>query len=101
MKITLPPHPLNRLGFAAALLICGQAFAQDATRGRELYDTYCGACHYVRVHERDRSRSLVHTIAELREQVTRYAAQTGHRFTREDIEDLVAYLNESHYRLEK
>ena len=87
------------LGFAR--LLASQAFAQDTTRGRELYDTYCGGCHYVRVHDRDRSRSLVHSIGELREVVTRYAAQTGHRFTREDIEDLVAYLNDSHYRLAK
>jgi mono/diheme cytochrome c family protein len=84
-----------------ALLVVGQSHAQDAARGRELYDTHCGDCHYVRVHDRDRSRSLVHTIAELREQVARYAAQTKHPFTREDIEDLVAYLNDSHYRLEK
>jgi mono/diheme cytochrome c family protein len=87
------------LGFA--MLLASQSFAQDPERGRQLYDTHCGDCHYVRVHERERSRSLVHTIAELREQVARYAAQTRHRFTREDIEDLVAYLNDSHYRLEK
>jgi len=84
-----------------AALLAGQSYAQDPGRGRELYDTQCGGCHYERVHDRDRSRSLVHTIAELREQVTRYAAQTGHRFTREDIEDLVVYLNDSHYHLEK
>lgn len=84
-----------------ALLLASPAFAQDPERGRELYDTHCGDCHYIRVHERDRSRSLVHSIAELREQVTRYAAQTKHPFTSEDIEDLVAYLNQSYYRLEK
>ncbi len=84
-----------------ASLLAVACYAQDPQRGRELYDTQCGGCHYERVHERDRSRSLVHTIPELREQVTRYAALTGHRFTREDIEDLVAYLNSSHYRIEK
>ncbi len=89
------------VSLVVASLLAGQTYAQDAGRGRELYDTFCGGCHYVRVHDRDRAHSLVHTTAELREQVTRYAAQTGHRFTREDIEDLVAYLDTSHYHLEK
>ena len=34
------------------LLLPAAASAQDAERGRVLYQTYCGGCHYERVHDR-------------------------------------------------
>jgi len=36
----------------------------------------------------------------LRAEVTRWAGQTRQRFTREDMQDIVAYLNRSPYRLD-
>jgi mono/diheme cytochrome c family protein len=77
------------------------AWAQDAQRGKELYDTHCLACHYERIHKRDPSRSLVASLAQLRLQVAQRAATIGHRFTIEDLDDLTEYLNRSHYRLTK
>jgi mono/diheme cytochrome c family protein len=75
------------------------AFAQDPERGKLLYETHCGGCHYERVHERDRGRSSVATLADLRDEVVRRAAQTGRPFTLDDLEDVAEYLNRSHYRL--
>lgn len=75
--------------------------AQDAQRGKELYDTHCLACHYERIHKRDPSRSLVKSLAQLRLEVAQRAAVTGQRFTLEDLEDIAEYLNRSHYRLAK
>ncbi len=76
--------------------------AQEGTaRGRLLYETYCGGCHYEKLHERPRARSLVNSQAQLRTQVMRWAPQTKHRFTREEIEAVVEYLDRSHYKLEK
>ena len=88
-----------RVWIVAFALIGSPAVAQDADRGKLLYETHCGDCHYERVHERDRGRSSVATLADLRDEVARRAAQTGRPFTLEDLEDIAAYLNRSHYRL--
>ena len=78
------------------LLVPAAGLAQDAGRGRLLYETHCGTCHYERVHQR--LKSDVKDLSDLRATVARWAAQTRHRLTAEDIQDLVQYLNESHYR---
>jgi len=84
-----------------ALALATPAWAQDAQRGRTLYELHCLACHYERIHHRDPSRSLVRSLAQLRIQVAQRAAQTAQRFTVEDLDDIAEYLNRSHYRLEK
>src|SRR5688500_12375454 len=72
------------------------ALAQEGTaRGRLLYATYCGGCHYEKVHERPRARSLVKSKAELRAQVMRWAPQTKYKFTSQEIEAVAAYLDRS------
>lgn len=78
------------------LLVPLAAPAQDAPDGRLLYQTYCGGCHYERVH--DRMRSAVHDVWELREMVARWESQTKRTFTLDEREAIVQYLNESHYR---
>jgi Cytochrome c553 len=72
------------------------AAAQDTARGRLLYETHCGTCHYERVHQR--IKSDVKDLADLRDTVARWASQTKHNFTLDELEDVVTYLNESHYR---
>ena len=84
---------------AALALFCLPVAAQDPGRGKLLYQTHCGDCHYERVHQRDREKSAVRTLSDLRDQVARRAAQTGRPFTLEDLEDLVEYLNRSYYKL--
>jgi len=72
------------------------AAAQDAPQGRILYETHCGGCHYERVH--DRMRSEVRDLADLRDTVARWAPQTKRTYTLDELEGIVQYLNESHYR---
>jgi len=84
------------IALAAAL----PAAAQDAQRGRELYETHCLGCHYERIHKRDPSRSLIRTLPQLRVEVAKWAAQTGRPFTVEDLDDIAEYLDRSHYRLQ-
>ena len=72
------------------------AWGQDPGRGKLLYETHCGTCHYERVHQR--LRSEVKDLGDLRDTVARWAAQTRHPFTLDEIEAVVQYLNESHYR---
>ena len=90
--------------FASAALLISlalPAWAQDAERGRQIYEMHCLSCHYERIHKRERSRSLIRSIAGLRTEVAQRAAQTGRGFTIEDLDDIAEYLNRSHYRLEK
>lgn len=75
--------------------------AQDEARGKLLYETHCTSCHYERVHKREQAKSLVRTLAELRVEVARRAADTRRPFTLEDLDDIAEYLNRSYYRLEK
>ena len=84
---------------AGILVLLGwvlSASGQDVQRGRLLYETHCGACHYERLH--DRVRTKIGQLADLRDEVARWAPQTGRSFTLDEREDVVQYLNESHYR---
>jgi len=90
-----------KFAIALLLMLAAPAWAQDAQRGKALYDIHCVACHYERIHNRDRSRSLIRSLAQLRLEVVQRAAQTAQRFTIDDLDDIAEYLNRSHYRLEK
>ena len=88
---------MTRASLLLLLLLAFAATAQDAERGRLLYQTYCGGCHYERVH--DRLRTEVKDLSDLRDMVTRWAPQTKRSFTLDEREDIVQYLNETHYRI--
>jgi hypothetical protein len=84
-----------------ALMAALPALAQDAQRGRMLYENHCLGCHYERIHKRDPSRSRIVTLGGLRVEVAERAVQVGRPFTREDLDDIAEYLNRTHYRLQK
>jgi len=90
-----------RFPIALVLMLAMPAWAQDAQRGKTLYELHCFTCHYERIHNRDPSRSLIRSLGQLRLEVVQRAAQTRQRFTVEDLDDIAEYLNRSHYRLEK
>jgi mono/diheme cytochrome c family protein len=91
-----------KLATLAALLIgSAPALAQDAQRGKLLYETHCLACHYERIHKRDPSRSLVKSESQLRVEVAQRAALTKQRFSAADLDEIAEYLNRTHYRLAK
>ncbi len=79
------------------LLTACAAAAQDPERGRALYETHCGGCHYERVHER--VKTDIDTLEKLRAAVEKWAPQTKRSFTPDELADIVAYLNVSHYRI--
>jgi mono/diheme cytochrome c family protein len=93
-------YPVNMmraiLAAAAVLLVAGTVSAQDAERGRLLYETHCDACHVERLHER--KRSAVDSIETLRLQVERWTKETRRAFSAAEREDLVEYLATTHYR---
>ncbi len=82
-------------------LLAPAARAQDAQRGKALYENHCRVCHYESIHKRDPSRSLIRSLAQLRVEVAQRATLTKQRFTLEDLDDIAEYLNRTHYRLEK
>jgi mono/diheme cytochrome c family protein len=86
----------SALVLAAAAL---PALAQEPPRGELLYATYCATCHTERLHAREKSK--IRSLADLRDEVARWAPQTKRAFTLDEIEAVVQYLNRSHYKLAK
>lgn len=91
-------NPGHVLAIASLLAAAQPAAAQDPGRGQRLYETQCGGCHYERIHQRDRGRSSIRTLVDLRIEVARWAQQAKHRLTLEDLDDIAAYLDRTHYR---
>ena len=98
---------MSRL-LAIALLAAGSvalppaawgAEVPDLERGRKLYENHCVVCHTAKVHRRVPALPLGED--ELRYIVNLWASQQGVRWSAEDIEDVVYYLNRTHYRFEK
>lgn len=69
--------------------------ALDTARGGELYGTYCVACHTAKVHWRE--KRLVQSWDDLRYQVSRWQKVAGQDWSREEIDDVAAYLNKLFY----
>jgi mono/diheme cytochrome c family protein len=80
------------------LLAAGAAQAQGIDRGRLLYETHCATCHTERLHERE--KSAIRSYADLRGEVGRRAALTNRRFSPDELEDIIEFLDRSHYRLD-
>jgi mono/diheme cytochrome c family protein len=81
------------------VLVAAFVHAQEAERGRLLYETHCAGCHTERLHHRDKSK--IKSLADLRDEVARWAPQVKHRLTLDEREAIVQYLNASHYRRER
>lgn len=81
------------------VLAAAPAWGQDPGRGELLYTTHCASCHSERLHERDKSK--IRSLADLRDEVARWVPQTKHRFTLDEREDVVEYLNRMHYKYPK
>jgi mono/diheme cytochrome c family protein len=69
----------------------------DVMRGSELYRMHCSACHTAQVHWRD--ARLARSWDDLRYQVARWQRMGGQSWSREEIEDVAAYLNRVFYEL--
>lgn len=99
MSLAVPARVARHAAALVVALAAVPALAQDAARGRALYELHCLECHYERIHRREPARSLVRTRAQLRHEVARRAEAMPRRFSPAEIEDLVEYLDRSHYRL--
>jgi mono/diheme cytochrome c family protein len=79
------------------VLGCGAALAAapDAARGRALYERHCESCHTPGIHAR--REQLPVTRDELRMLVDTFRRQANLGLTRDEIEDIVEYLNRTRY----
>ena len=69
----------------------------DMLRGGDLYRSYCIACHTAQVHWRE--KRLVQSWDDLLYQVSRWQRIAGQDWSREEINDVAAYLNGTFYEL--
>jgi mono/diheme cytochrome c family protein len=83
---------------AALLVAAGAARAQNIDRGRLLYDTHCATCHTERLHTRE--KSVIQSYGALRAEVGKRAGMTNRQFSPDELEDIIEFLDRSHYRLD-
>jgi hypothetical protein len=67
-------------------------------RGQLLYENHCMACHESIVHIRLRQQAL--SLPKLRARVLHWATYLQLRWGKEEIEDVVGYLNRQYYKFE-
>lgn len=94
-RFGLPIAAIATLALALAGLSGAQA-ATGAERGKLLYETRCGACHAISVH--NRSARKAKTFDGLRAQVLRWSAEVGGSWSGDEIDDVAQYLNQRYYR---
>lgn len=75
------------------------AEAPNPERGRALYENHCVVCHTSKVHRRFPPSAI--DMAALRFIVKVWVEEQKLRWSPEDIEDVVQYLNDTHYRFSK
>jgi mono/diheme cytochrome c family protein len=81
---------------AALTIACSPAMAQDAQRGRLLYDTGCIECHGRSVFSR--TDRIARDYDGIRAQVLRWQKNNGLPWTASEVEDVAAYLNATVYK---
>jgi mono/diheme cytochrome c family protein len=76
---------------------CGSA-GGDAVKGEQLHRA-CFGCHGTELYTPDRAK--IRTSAELRKAVIEWNDRMNPKFTKEEIDDVVAYLERDFYRFPK
>ena len=91
----------RRAVFAAclALALAGPAAgAGDPVKGAQLHDD-CLGCHGTELYVPPRAK--VKTLAALKVETEKWNDRMNPKFTKQEIEDLVAYLNANFYKFPK
>ncbi len=96
---TLPEAPAPGMAFPSPDAARPKPVAAPVPpRGQLLYENHCMSCHESMV--RIRTRQQVTSLAALRKEVSRWARHMQLRWSSEDLNDVVAYLNRQYYRFE-
>jgi len=87
------------LAAMAALALAGPAAAAgDPVRGAALHDA-CLGCHGTELYVPPRAK--IKSLSALRKEVNRWNDRYNPKFSKQDVEDMVAYLNRDFYKLVK
>ena len=88
---------MMRLLLVMALLCCPVAVsaAGDPVRGEKLHDS-CLGCHGTVIYQPPQAK--VKTPAALKKEIERWNDRMNPKFSKQDIEDLLAYLNRDFYK---
>lgn len=86
------------LAIAGMTGVTGLAHAQNFGRGEDLYNQQCQSCHEDLMHERNRR---LKSLDALRKRIEDWASHTGNSWKREDIDDVLYYLNKSFYHFDQ
>lgn len=85
------------LAVIAALTLAGPAVAAgDPVRGAALHDA-CLGCHGTELYVPPRAK--IKSLSALRKEVNRWNDRYNPKFSKQDVEDMVAYLNRDFYKL--
>jgi len=84
------------IAMLAAVATVQSAEPPSLERGRELYENHCRACHTQRVHERPNRLSI--DMADLRLIVDNWQKEEQLRWSAQDVDDVVWFLNQTRYR---
>ncbi|MDP2240615.1 MAG: cytochrome c [Burkholderiales bacterium] len=84
------------LAVAAATAAVQAADLPDLERGRALYENHCRICHTQQVHERPNRLSI--DLADLRLIVDNWQKQERLRWSAQEVDDVVWFLNQTRYR---
>ena len=87
------PALLATLAFAA--IQSTPALGADLERGRAFYENHCQSCHSAKVH--NRKQRWPSDLTQLRDVVNQWQGQQNLRWSQEDIEDVVYFLNVTQY----
>jgi mono/diheme cytochrome c family protein len=80
----------------AASTASTSALAASIARGKTLYETKCHACHDRSVHNRKARKAK--SVQSIRREVVRWDDALGGGWTKEEVDDVTVYLNETYYR---
>lgn len=92
------PARLLVAGGAALLLAAPAGAAGDPARGDALHRD-CLGCHGTELYVPPRAK--VKTLSALKKEVENWNDRMNPKFTKQEIEDLVAYLNRDFYKFSK
>ena len=70
--------------------------AQDLERGRLLHENHCRMCHDSIAYKR--GEKIAKNYTDVRAQVTRWATNTGLRWSEDDIASVSAYVAQRYYK---
>ena len=90
---------LALIALAGFSLAAPAADLPNLERGRALYENHCVVCHTSKVHRRNPPSAIDREA--LRFIVRVWVEEQKLRWSAEDIEDVVQYLDRTHYRFDK